>query len=849
MSANPVAVDLRQPDGKKIRIHVRGDERFHWFEDVDGYTVVRDKGRYAYGRLGKNGLLEATGLTVGIDNPKARGLKKKILPPVGLRRSIRPSLMSGEDSVAPSAKILSAAKVSPAGTVKNLVVLCLFSDHTVLTHGRDFNDYDILFNKIGGDSLLAPTGSVKDIYLENSYGSMTLESTVVAWVTLPNVEEYYAGTDDGLGAYPENSQGMVEDALNLVDPLVDFSQFDDDGDGYIDAIDFIHSGYGAETGGGGGKWIWSHRWALNANIWTSGEGVRVNSYHTEPALWGTSGTNIVRFGVIAHETGHFFGLPDLYDTDDVGNGIGNWGMMANSWGFDNSQHYPPHFSAWSKIELGWITPTVISVPGEYTIGQVETNPQVYRIDHNYPAGEYLLIENRQPVGIEKKIPHGGLCIYHIDEQADDVTEGYPGQSGWPQNGSHYRVALLQADGDYDLERGNNRGDAGDVYHGGGISAISPTTTPNTHTYQGGNVSITDNSIVNVSASGTSMTFSYDDGVTVLSPQAYDVDVDGAVTIELQAVDDGMPNPPAMLDYVITSLPGHGILTDIHGVAISSVPHVLDNNENEVVYTPRLNCRHGVSFEFVAPDGGAAPDGGESNTAVVTVSIVDMVYSVDMESDPGWTFEGAQWAWGVPEGLGGWYGNSDPKAGRRGSKVVGYNLAGNYKRMSLTEWAMTGAIDCSDVSNVVISFYRWLNVDGPGYDHAYVEISNDGIVWNAVWENSAVVTDSEWTLQSYDVSAFADGQARVYVRWGMGNTNSKSHYSGWNVDDVKLVAGNPVQIDGDLDFDCEVGPDDLRIMVGNWLAACGQCNGADMSADGIVDIRDLSMLAENWLREN
>ena len=853
--ANPAPFEARQPDGKTVRIHIRGDEWFHWYEDTDGYTVVCDNGRYAYGQLDKDNRLIATPLTVGVDNPKAAGLKRKTLPPVEVRRSLRPSLLSGssESSTAPAA-------VPPSGTVKNLVVLCKFSDHTYGEHTRDAGDYDILFNQIGGDATLAPTGSVKDLYLENSYGAMTLESTVVAWVTLPQTEAYYADGSDGTdGPFPTNAQGMVRDALELVDPLVDFSQFDDDSDGYIDAIDIIHSGYGAETGGGGGDWIWSHRWSLwqlPGGEWTSDEGVKVYDYHTEPALWGTSGTDIVRFGVIAHETGHFFGLPDLYDTDGSGEGLGSWGMMANSWGFDNTQLHPPHFSAWSKIELGWVTPTVIIAPNLYNIDQAETNAQVYRIDYGYPSGEYLLIENRQPVGIESAIPQGGLCIYHIDDLAGYNTEGYPGQAGWPANGKHYRVALLQADGSYDLEKGNNRGDSGDVYHGGGTSEISPATIPNTHAYQDGNIVITDNVINNISAADASMNFIYNNGTVPMPPQVYDMDiitpVDTPVTITLQGVDDGRPNPPSALTYTIMSLPNQGNLTDKHSVGITSVPHTLSNNENEVVYTPRTGCKATAAFDFLANDSGIPPDGGDSSIATVTVNVVDVIYSADMDTDPEWSYSGHKgqpdWEWGTPTGSGGAYGNPDPMSGNTGSNVMGYNLSGDYKKINSTEWVTTAAINCTDRTSVTLRFYRWLNVEEPTYDHAYVEISNDGAAWNTIWENSAEITDSSWKLQSFDVSAFADNQPTVYIRWGMGTTDSSWQYSGWNIDDVTLIASDVPELAGDFEPDCDVDLNDLTLMASYWLELCGDCENTDLSSDGTVNFEDFAMFTQNWLKQ-
>ena len=78
------------------------------------------------------------------------------------------------------------------------------------------------------------------------------------------------------------------------------------------------------------------------------------------------------------------------------------------------------------------------------------------------------------------------------------------------NGNHYRVAVLQADGNFDLERGNNRGDSGDMYRAGGVSSIGPGpgNHPNTDSYKNGNIVQTGISITDISASGSSMTFCY-----------------------------------------------------------------------------------------------------------------------------------------------------------------------------------------------------------------------------------------------------------------------------------------------------------------------------------------------------
>jgi M6 family metalloprotease-like protein len=310
-------------------------------------------------------------------------------------------------------------------------------------------------------------------------------------------------------------------ALNAVDPKTDFATFDSNGDKIIDSITFLHSGYGAEFGGVdqyqtlSANRIWSHKWELG---WRSNEGILVSKYHISPAVFGTSGSAIGRIGVIAHEIGHFLGLPDFYDVDGDGSGIGSWDLMANSWGFDGSQYYPPHMSGYSKVKMGWLPPTEVVYGTNYIAATELANPlypQVIKIGdgkHGFPVGEYLLIENRQPIGFDADMPQGGLAIHHIDEYASLDTQGFPGQPGWPRNGKHYKVALLQADGAYNLEKGQNRGGSQDVFHAGYVNQLLPSSDvdagpfPNTDAYQYGNVIRTNNQILSISASGHVMSF-------------------------------------------------------------------------------------------------------------------------------------------------------------------------------------------------------------------------------------------------------------------------------------------------------------------------------------------------------
>ena len=87
--------------------------------------------------------------------------------------------------------------------------------------------------------------------------------------------------------------------------------------------------------------------------------------------------------------------------------------------------------------------------------------------------------------------------------------GGPFLDGWPGNGAHYEVAVLQADGLYELEQALNLGDPNDFWKTGDVlgpgngesAATDQGTYPNTDSYQGGNVQVTEVTIFNFQDEG------------------------------------------------------------------------------------------------------------------------------------------------------------------------------------------------------------------------------------------------------------------------------------------------------------------------------------------------------------
>ena len=220
------------------------------------------------------------------------------------------------------------------------------------------------------------------------------------------------------------------------------------------------------------------------------------------------------------------------------------------------------------------------------------------------------------------------------------------------------------------------------------------------------------------------------------------------------------------------------MTDLGGDLYEAVFPNVDCDDTTVTFYVRANeATTGTIYN---------PDPADPFSAVVATD-ANVAFEDDFETNKGWTISGGQWSRGNPTGGGGSYGGPDPSSGHNGSSnVFGYNLSGDYAN-SIPEYHLTSpAIDCSGISGIKLKFWRWLGVEQPSYDHAYIRVSNNGTAWTTIWTNNAEVTDYDWQEMNYDISAYADNQSTVYIRFTMGVTDGAWTYCGWNIDDFTVT---------------------------------------------------------------
>ena len=325
------------------------------------------------------------------------------------------SSLTGEENAMPS-----------TGDVSVLVVPVFFntSNETV----SYLNTLETVFNSTNSDLAI---GSVKSYYQTSSYNKLNLSFDIYksSYITLPQSKKYY----------DSNISTLLDYALDQIDDSVDFSKYDSDNDGTIDAIWFVYDiDYDSST-----NYFWA--WTSNMSSYLNNrDGKSVgricfasyaftNSSDSYYSSYTDSNYSTLTARTYIHETGHLFGLYDYYDYDydytvGVHHTMFGCSMMDSNLG---------DLDAGSKLLLGWIDPIVVTETETLTIrstalyGDTVVIARESRIN-NTLFSEYIILEFWTSDGLNKVdsastfgIDNYGIRVLHMDASINYDANGKP----------------------------------------------------------------------------------------------------------------------------------------------------------------------------------------------------------------------------------------------------------------------------------------------------------------------------------------------------------------------------------------------------------------------------------------
>ncbi len=434
---------LTLADGTKIEATSMGDEVMHFY--------MTDDGRYL--RCDSNGIASFVDHDTLYARWQARAEKRQAAR-ARKNSARRAQRRAGQNPM--------------TGSRRGLVILVDFPDKPFYYSKADFNG---LFN-VEGYSDNINTGSVHDYFLDASYGQFNFSFDIAGPVTMSNNLSYYGGNNNnGDDKHPAI---MVAEAIQLIKDEVDFSKYDWDGDGEVENIFIVHSGYDeAQTSRNSD--IWSHAWTLSeAKDEGDGDGpitidgILIDSYATSSELDGKSGLTFTGIGTPCHEFSHCFGLPDFYDTAGSCFGMYSWDLLDYG-SYNGGGGTPAGFTSYERMFCGWLEPIELTEPVTVQdMPALTSEPTAYILRNSGKHDEYYLLENRQQEGWDKYISGHGLLILHVD---------YDSQA-WHENTvntirSHQRMTIIPADNFL-----SKFGMAGDPWPGtSGQTELSENSTP------------------------------------------------------------------------------------------------------------------------------------------------------------------------------------------------------------------------------------------------------------------------------------------------------------------------------------------------------------------------------------
>lgn len=452
VKVNPAAVTITQRDGTTLTVQGHGDEDFCYYVSADGTLLFQEGTDFFVAQVNAEGTLSPTTLLAHEASMRSqaerqavqsqdRGLFYSRMPELQKANRIKREPMAANSTLFPS-----------TGSPKAVVILVEFSDSTFTLSDpkATFTKYltaQELFSSETDPEMYNNYGSVLLYFTDMSQSQFTPKFDIYGPVRLNQSLKYYgAGSSSS-----ENMSGLLSDACSAVDDEVDFTQYDSNGDGYIDLVYVIYAGYAQSESGNSTDCIWPKSGTTTVSKQFDGKSIK--RYGVSNELAGTpksSSKHIYGIGVFCHEFCHCLGLPDLYPASGstaeqlISHNMEYWSLM-DAGEYTYNGYRPTAMTAWERERLGWFTIDTLSAAANVTLTPLANGGKAYRIlnDNDATGHEYYIVENVQKQGWNKSLFGHGMMVTHVDYDDSQFALGGTRVNG---TATHPRMHVLAADG-------------------------------------------------------------------------------------------------------------------------------------------------------------------------------------------------------------------------------------------------------------------------------------------------------------------------------------------------------------------------------------------------------------------
>lgn len=450
----PGAATIRQSDGTTLTVKAYGDEDFNYFTTADGTLLYQQGFDFYVAEVAGDGSLRPTAMLA--HEPRLRSKAEAASANAQDRKlfynNVKTTATANKLRREPLAE--NSTLLPHTGSPRVPVILVEFSDSTfkVADPKATFDKYlnaEELFDRSVDTDMGRNHGSVKRYFTDMSFGAFTPQFDVYGPVRLGQpLKKYGAGYSSS-----EDMTSLLTDACTAADADVDFSQYDTNGDGYVDLVYIIYAGYSASISGNSTDCI--HPKSGTLSIQTQFDGKKVLRYGVNNEINGTpadqgSGLLINGIGLFCHEFSHCMGLPDMYPTAGsvaercVNQNMDYWDLM-DAGEYTYNGYRPTEYTAWERERFGWLTIDTLAAAADITLSPLSRGGKAYRIlnDNDETGHEYYIVENVQKEGWNKSLLGHGMLVSHVDYDGSAFSVG-----GCKVNSTagHPRMTVMAADG-------------------------------------------------------------------------------------------------------------------------------------------------------------------------------------------------------------------------------------------------------------------------------------------------------------------------------------------------------------------------------------------------------------------